>query len=318
MDKLKVSVIVPVYNLGNYVAQCINSLLEQQTEFLFEIVAVDDASQDNSNKILLELEKQYPRKLRVFRNEHNLGLAKTMKKLLSLAEGSYIAYMDGDDLALPGKLQQQADYLDINPDCTIVYHESDVFESESGKTLWTYTKDYYNRQYIPQKATLNDVIKYGCFMQASTVMVRRHSHMFESIDEYNQILLDHPWHVLNLIYGNGTIDFMDKILGRYRIHKDSFGAQTLRSTERRKQVLDDQLHVCDLAENAGVSKQVILAGKRHYYYATALYFLKIKHYDLFDYYLKQSTDLTWFFDKKHKDIWNRRSDYQALIDDYFR
>ena len=155
-------------------------------------------------------------------------------------------------------------------------------------------------------------------MQASTVMVRRHSHMFESIDEHNQILLDHPWHVLNLIYGNGTIDFMDKILGRYRIHKDSFGAQTLRSTERRKQVLDDQLHVCDLAENAGVSEQVILAGRRHYYYATALYFLKEKEDKLFLEYIDQSTDEKWFFDKKHEKIYEGKSMPKQLRNDYFR
>ncbi len=310
----KVSVIVPVYNLENYVTECIESLVGQKTDFEFEVVAIDDGSGDNSYKLLEELESRFPEQLKIARNKKNSGLAKTMKNLLARAKGEYIAYLDGDDLALPGKLQIQADYLDNNPDCTIVYHESDVFDSETNQSLWVYTRDYYNRQYISQKASVEDVIRYGCFMQASTVMVRRHKYLLDTVDETNQILLDHPWHVLNLIYGKGSIDFINKILGRYRIHKDSFGGMTRESAlpQRREQVLNDQLYVCDLAYFHGVAKDIIEQGKKHYYYATALYFLRDKNDILFRKYLELSVQDEWFFNNKHKLIWNNRTNAELL------
>lgn len=317
MEKIKVSVIVPVYNLQNYIQECIEGLTQQKTNFIFEVIAVDDASTDNSFKILCDLESQYSNILKVFRNDVNLGLAKTMKRLLSITSGEYIAYLDGDDIALPEKLQIQTDYLDKNKSCTIVYHESDVFDSETDKTLWTFSRDYYNQSYIPQKAIIEHVIRYGCFMQAGTVMVRRHENMVEAVDEKNQILLDHPWHALNLLYGQGSIDFINETLGRYRIHQDSFGAKTLRSIKRREQVLSDQLNVCELAGKMGVADNIIQAGIYHYMYATALYFLKSKEDALFLKYLEKSTDQKWFFDERHKNIFLRQDKPEQLRKEYF-
>ncbi|MBF0266626.1 MAG: glycosyltransferase [Gammaproteobacteria bacterium] len=314
---MKVSVIVPVYNLENYIRDCIVGLVEQDTSFDYEVLAIDDASTDDSYLILTDLQNIYKDKLKIYKNKVNLGLAKTMKKLLSLSQGNYIAYLDGDDIALPGKLQKQADYLDKHKDCSIVYHESNVFDSETNKTLWTYSKDYYNWKYITQKATIEHVIRYGCFMHASTVMVRRHEHMIEAVSEKNVILHDHSWHALNLIYGQGSIDFINETLGRYRIHKDSFGAQTLRSHKRREQVLKDQLNVCELAEKLGVAENIIKAGIYHYQYATALYFLKAKEYELFIQYINQSSDGQWFFDIKHRDIYNNKNNPKQLLDTYF-
>jgi len=317
VKEIKVSVIVPVYNLQNYIKECIEGLTQQKTSFIFEVIAVDDASTDHSFEILQSLAQKYHTILKVFRNDVNLGLAKTMKRLLSLSSGNYIAYLDGDDIALPDKLQIQAAYLDDNQGCTIVYHESNVFDSETNQTLWTYSKDYYNHSYIPQKATIEHVIKYGCFMQAGTVMVRRHEHMIEAVDEKNSILLDHPWHALNLLYGQGSIDFINKTLGRYRIHKDSFGAKTLRSINRREQVLNDQLNVCALAAKMGLADNIIQSGIRHYFYATALFFLKAKEDVLFFKYLEKSTDKKWFFDEKHKKIFLEQNNPDKLRHDYF-
>ena len=105
---MKLSVLVPVFNLSAYVAECLISILEQQTNFEFEVIAADDCSTDDSLTILKTIAQQYPA-LVLLRNETNQGLAKTQKRLLQAAKGDYIAYLDGDDVALPGKLQALAD-----------------------------------------------------------------------------------------------------------------------------------------------------------------------------------------------------------------
>ena len=114
---MKVSVLVPVYNLARFIEPCLLSLLEQQTDFEFEVIAIDDGSSDDSWSIMQQLARQWPA-LRALQNEQNMGLARTQKRLLGEAKGAYLAYVDGDDLALPGKLQRiPAERLWVNPDC---------------------------------------------------------------------------------------------------------------------------------------------------------------------------------------------------------
>ena len=128
---MKLSVLVPAYNLQEYITSCLFSVLEQKTDFDYEIIVCDDASTDNTAAKIAELALLYPNKLRSIYKQHNAGLAANMSTLLDVATGEYIAYLDGDDIALPTKLQKQVDYLDNHQDCHMVYHESDMFDSET-------------------------------------------------------------------------------------------------------------------------------------------------------------------------------------------
>jgi glycosyltransferase involved in cell wall biosynthesis len=314
---IKVSVIVPVYNLQDYVEDCIKGLVTQKTNFKFEVIAIDDYSTDNSWSVLEKLQNQYPDVLQVYRNEKNQGLALTLAALLKKVRGKYIAYLDGDDVALQGKLQYQSDYLDSCKNCFMVYHEMEVFDSETDKTLSLYCRDYYNREFVPEHANLEHLIRYGCFMHVGSIMIRNHEDLLKTTDKENKIILDHPWLVLNVIYGKGSIDFLDKTLGRYRIHAQSFGGQTRQSPQRRIQVLNEQLHVCDLAKQHGIKSEIIQAGERHYQYATALYFLKIKEDALFIKYIEKSTNNNWFLNERHKRIVFNRNEPDKIRSDYF-
>ncbi len=316
-EQIKVSVIVPVYNLQDYIGPCILGLVQQQTNFKFEVIAIDDCSTDKSWTVLKKLQQQYPEILRVFRNNSNQGLALTMASLLKKVQGQYVAYLDGDDLALPGKLQQQADYLDTNNNCFMVYHEMDVFDSETDETLSLYSRDYYNHDFIPEKATIEHLVRYGCFMHVGSIMMRNHEKLLDTADTKNKIILDHPWLVLNVIYGKGSIDFLDKTLGRYRIHAQSFGGLTRQSPQRRVQVLNEQLHVCELASRHGIDKNMVLSGERHYQYATALFFLRARQDALFQTHIKKSTEGQWFLNSKHKSIWHNRENIEMLQNTFF-
>ncbi|MEB8287261.1 glycosyltransferase [Aeromonas veronii] len=303
---MKVSVLVPVYNLGRFIEPCLLSLLEQQTNFDFEVIAIDDGSSDDSWAIMQRLALEWPR-LRALQNAQNMGLAKTQKRLLREASAEYIAYVDGDDLALPGKLQSLADYLDTHSGCALCYHEAEVFDSDSNEVTSQYSRDYYNARYIPQQAQAEHLIRYGCFPNASSIAFRRHLHLQEAVDADCKIILDHPWHILNALYGKGSVDFIPEVYGRYRIHSHSFGGQTKRSSERREQVLADQLRACDNARPFGISESVIAAGKAHYRFATALYFLKQGDVARFECFINESVVDGWFFDERHQLAWENRA-----------
>ncbi len=192
---MKVSVLVPVYNLARFIEPCLLSLLEQQTDFEFEVIAIDDGSSDDSWSIMQRLARQWPA-LRALQNEQNMGLARTQKRLLGEAKGAYLAYVDGDDLALPGKLQRQVDYLDAHPGCTLCYHEAEMFDDETDARIKLFTRDYYNARYLEPVMTREALIRFGVFVNASSIMFRRYDGMADAIDEgvqdHSRLSLAHP------------------------------------------------------------------------------------------------------------------------------
>ncbi|WP_240222395.1 glycosyltransferase family 2 protein [Rheinheimera hassiensis] len=302
---MKLSVIVPAYKLAPYIHECLLSILAQQTDFDFEVIVCDDASPDNTYDVICYLQPAFAN-LVVLRNEINLGLVGTMHRLLETAKGQYIAYLDGDDIALPGKLQQQVNYLEQHPSCSMVYHESEMFDSATGQRLKWYSSEYYNYHYIPQQADITHLIRYTVFLQASSIMFRRHASLLQTLQHGCQIICDFPWQIMNVGLLGGSIDRLNTPLGRYRIHSNSFGAQTQQSHQRRLKVTDELAAACRLGKQFGVSDEVIQLGINHVYFSAALYFLRAGEPDLFLQMIELSAVNSQFFDKRHSDAYQKR------------
>mgnify|MGYP005781662729 CR=1 FL=1 len=94
-NKIKVSVIVPVYNVEQYLEKCLDSLVRQTLNEI-EIIVVDDGSQDNSRKIAEAFREKYPNKVYFFYKE-NEGLGEARNFGLDYAKGEYIGFVDSDD-----------------------------------------------------------------------------------------------------------------------------------------------------------------------------------------------------------------------------
>lgn len=110
-----VSVIMPVYNGEQYLKDAIDSVLSQ-TFNDFELLIIDDASKDNSVKIV----KQYSdKRIKLFINETNQGVALTLNKGIELSVGRYIARMDCDDISEPDRFIKQVSYMDKHDNCVI-------------------------------------------------------------------------------------------------------------------------------------------------------------------------------------------------------
>lgn len=96
---VKVSVIVPAYNMESYIHQCMKSLLNQTLNEI-EFLIVDDGSKDNTLEILREYEAKYPEKVRVFHKE-NGGQSSARNLALQHAKGEYLGFVDSDDWTDP-------------------------------------------------------------------------------------------------------------------------------------------------------------------------------------------------------------------------
>jgi glycosyltransferase involved in cell wall biosynthesis len=110
MKHPKLSVILPCYNAAEFLPKAISSILAQ-TFTGFELIIIDDGSTDSSTEII---SKQKDPRIRVIRNEKNLGLIETLNIGFASAKGEYIARMDADDISRPERFEKQLAFLEKN------------------------------------------------------------------------------------------------------------------------------------------------------------------------------------------------------------
>jgi glycosyltransferase involved in cell wall biosynthesis len=119
---LLVSVAVTCYNQEKYIAQTVESIVSQETNFGYEIIIADDYSTDRTREILLRYKEKYPDKINLIFNEKNKGLITNYTQTLQQTKGQYIAQCAGDDYWIDNqKLQKQFDFLSNNPDYAMVH-----------------------------------------------------------------------------------------------------------------------------------------------------------------------------------------------------
>jgi len=109
--KPNISVIMPVHNVEKYVSTAVQSILNQTFEN-FELIIIDDASTDMTYDIVNRIQDKRIIKLQ---NKTNIGIANTLNKGIQLANGEYIARMDGDDISKPNRLEKQLNFMESNP-----------------------------------------------------------------------------------------------------------------------------------------------------------------------------------------------------------
>lgn len=115
--KVDVSVIMSVYNGEAYLAEAIESIINQTFQN-WELIVINDCSTDSTAQILADFAQKDAR-VKVHPNEVNLRLPTSLNKAISLCSGKYIARMDADDISLPGRLEKQYKFMEENPDVSL-------------------------------------------------------------------------------------------------------------------------------------------------------------------------------------------------------
>lgn len=153
-----ISVIMPAYNAGAYLAEAIESILNQ-TCGDFELLLLDDGSTDNTRDIALSYKDD---RLRYLPNNQNLQLVATLNRGLDLARGQYIARMDADDISLPQRFEKQIRFLERHPSVGGV--------GTAFRTLG-YAEDYDVR-YDHRPEFVKMQLLFSCKIAHATVMLR--------------------------------------------------------------------------------------------------------------------------------------------------
>jgi glycosyltransferase involved in cell wall biosynthesis len=130
---MKVTVIIPCFNVQNCILECLNSVFEQ-THKNIEVICIDNNSTDNTNELLQNAKKKYS--TLIVEKELNIGAPAARNKGLANASGEWIQFLDADDLLLPGKIEHQVNLINQSKNVPFVaaasYHK-DIFKKRKLK-----------------------------------------------------------------------------------------------------------------------------------------------------------------------------------------
>jgi glycosyltransferase involved in cell wall biosynthesis len=210
---MEVSVLVTTYNHEKYIAQALDSVLMQETNFNFEIIILEDCSTDATRDIVLGYQKKHPDKIRLRLAERNENSNKPFADAFQSAPSCYIAILDGDDYwSSPKKLQKQVEFLEAHPECVLCFHNAlRIYEDDSRVAL------PYNFASQKRLSVLEDIWQ-GNFIAGSAAMLRKD--VLRDFPEWFHTLHFGDWPLYILCAQHGKIGYIDEILGVYRIHKE--------------------------------------------------------------------------------------------------
>ena len=144
MKQPVITVLMTLYNGGQYLRHAVQSILDQ-TYNDFEFLIINDGSTDNS---LETIESFGDKRIKIHHNENNLGQTKSLNIGLKLASGEYIARIDADDVALSHWLEKQGVFIDNHPDCSVA--SAHVVAIDETNTI----KKIYNPPALPEDGIL--------------------------------------------------------------------------------------------------------------------------------------------------------------------
>ncbi len=176
-----VSVVVPAFNAARFIETSVASILGQTYDKL-EVVVVDDASTDDTADVLARIGDE---RLRVIRNERNLGQFGAINVGIAHARGEIVAIQHADDEYLPAIVERQVAVLDAHPDAGAAF-ALDVFVDEAGRE--------YSRVVLPDEfnagglltygRVLNGILRHGnSFVRGGTSFVRRE--VYEAVGQFS-------------------------------------------------------------------------------------------------------------------------------------
>jgi glycosyltransferase involved in cell wall biosynthesis len=255
MERPKVSVCIPCYNHAGFLPEAIESVLAQNFSD-YELLVIDDASQDETPHLLAEYAKRDAR-IRIRTNSTNIGMIANWNLCLKEASGEYIKFVFSDDsLSSPDALQRMVALLDSKPAVTLVACARSFIDGEGAAGL---VVRHFSNGDLAGAAVINYCLheQKNLIGEPTAVMFRKKDATRGFLPYYSQIVDQEMWfHLLE----RGRFAFIGDPLCCFRIHQDQQSAKNAETLE----TIEDGLQL--LKEYAG--KPYIRIGAFHRWFIT--------------------------------------------------
>jgi len=214
-EKPLVSVFMITYNHEKYIAQAIEGVLMQKTDFHFELIIGEDCSTDRTREVVVDYANKYPEIIKPILHEKNVGMKANGRATREASSGKYVALCEGDDYWIdPLKLQKQVDFMESHPECSLChtyYREVDESSMEIGSVL--------PKKKLSSVSEFGDYFPHRSVIRTATVMYRNEltptpeerKPFIKSI--YGDLVL------FTILSMKGKIGLLPDVTAHYRVHE---------------------------------------------------------------------------------------------------
>jgi glycosyltransferase involved in cell wall biosynthesis len=208
--KPKVDILMMTYNHESFIAQAIEGVLMQETDFPFRLIIGEDFSSDHTRNICLAYAQKYPDRIHVVQRDKNIGPYQNFVELYNLCDAPFIALCEGDDYWVNEyKLQKQVDFLESNKDYIICFHSVEEVKQDGNRVI-----SNKNQQ---QTTDIKDLIN-GWYMNTASYVFRNIKKIVFPDWFFSVKATDLCFHIL-IAEDGGKIHFMDEPMAVYRRHE---------------------------------------------------------------------------------------------------
>lgn len=233
-EEILVSIICLTYNHEKYIRDAIESFLAQQVKFKYEILIHDDASTDNTAKIIAEYEKRFPEIIKPIyqiNNQYSQKVKIIASILFPKAKGKYIALCEGDDYWTdPLKLQKQVDYLQKHKYCSLCVHRAAEVNAKTHEIISDIAPAQQDAVFMTEQIILGD----GCmFATNSMVFPKKYCNSLPKF-YYATSVDDYPLMIYLSLYG--YVYYMNDNMSAYRRGVEGSWTETLERGNYEKKI----------------------------------------------------------------------------------
>ncbi len=235
MPENLVSVCVVTFNQNTFISECLDSILNQKTNFPFEIILGEDDSSDGTRSVCQGYAEKYPEKIRLFLrsrrdmiqiNGNPTGRFNFIENL-KICKGKYIAFCEGDDYWTdPYKLQKQVDYLETHPECALCFTRAEVLRPDGSLHLHKLPIPPHNGTY-----EYAQLLQYHNFITTASVVFRR-PEPFEFPEWFKQVPFG-DLGIYKIVVQDQKIGLIEEVMSVYRIHDQGIYSKL---SERKKAI----------------------------------------------------------------------------------
>lgn len=271
--EVKVSVVMITYGHEKFIKQAIESILEQDCTFNFELIIGNDASPDNTDIVIKEILNSSPaaNKVRYFNHEKNIGFMENHIFVLQKAKGKYIAICEGDDYWTdPKKLQKQFDFLEQNHDFSLVFHDCNMFYQDKNELGSNGIVDNINnREYTRLEIFEKWIIPTGSvFFRTSSINEKLYT-----IYRDKRALFGDTYTNLFISKSGKIFGLKDK-MSVYRIHQGGLTNSHKDEIEKQKKFIIHWKFIIECFGDSFLSKKIKERFSEAYYNLARLSFVK--------------------------------------------
>ncbi|RZV56853.1 MAG: glycosyltransferase, partial [Flavobacteriaceae bacterium] len=222
-NKVQVSVCMITYKHEAFIEQAITSILDQETNFEFNLIISNDASPDRTDALIKEIKSSHPKGHRIayYYQKENLGMHQNFIFALNQCHGKYVALCEGDDYWTdPKKLQTQFDFLESHPDFEVCFSNISIIDSKGKivkeELITNQDKTVYEHKDMP----------FWCPTLTRLYRNRDLSEILTVAPGLDMLMLTYQTRF-------GKAKFMTSVMGHYRLHEE--GIYSAKSAAQKKE-----------------------------------------------------------------------------------